>query len=384
MQDVVMLLSNSFRPDPRVLKEAEILQKNGFNITIICWDRLAALQSKETLPSGGKVIRVQNIRSSYGIGIRQLLRLPRFWSAAQHYLKTIKPKLIHCHDFDTLPAGLWYGIFHRIPIIYDAHEYYAQLVKPRLRGIVGWIIFFLIKIGELLGARFSSAVVTVDDTLAAIYRKHNKRVVILGHYPEIGMAQQSNPVFTRPYLALMYAGRLSADRGVLLYADILRKLLEKKIPARLVLAGVFTPEREKTEFTDYAKDIISFIDFLGWISYDQIPRSYHEADIGLAILLPEPRYVAATPVKLFEYMASGLPVIASNFPSIAEIVNDAECGLLIDPVGTLTETIDTIKFWWQNKTTPQTLGENGRNAILSKYNWENNSRGLLELYRELT
>ena len=88
---------------------------------------------------------------------------------------------------------------------------------------------------------------------------------------------------------------------------------------------------KRLRFNDYAKDIIKSIDYLGWISYDQMPLIYREADIGLAILLPEPRYVAATPVKLFEYMASGLPVIASNFPSIAEIVNEANCGLLIDP-----------------------------------------------------
>ncbi len=384
MQNVVMLLSNSFRPDPRVLKEATILQKNGFMITILCWDRLATLKPEEILQSGVKVIRIQNIHSSYGIGIRQLLRLPRFWLAVQRYLIIVKPEIIHCHDFDTLPAGLWYGLFHRIPIIYDAHEYYAQLVKPRLKGLTGWILYSLIKIGEILGARLSRAVVTVDDSLAAIYRKQNRKVIILGHYPESKMALQSNLVFTRPYLVLMYAGRLSSDRGILLYADILRKLINKGVPARLVLAGVFTPESEKARFNDYAKDIIKSIDYLGWISYDQMPLIYRESDIGLAILLPEPRYVAATPVKLFEYMASGLPVIASNFPSIAEIVKEANCGLLIDPVGDLTETINTILLWWQNKSTPQTLGENGRNAILSKFTWENNSLGLIELYRQLT
>jgi len=384
MQNVVMLLTNSFRPDPRVLKEATSLQTNGFKITILCWDRLASLKSEEILHSGVKVIRIQNIHSSYGIGIRQLLRLPRFWLTVQRYLKTIKPGIIHCHDFDTLPAGLWYGLFHHIPIIYDAHEYYAQLVRPRLKGIIGWIVYSLIKIGELLGARFSSAVVTVDDSLAVIYRKQNRKVIILGHYPETRMAMQSNPVFTRPYLALMYAGRLSVDRGILLYADILRELINKGIPARLVLAGVFTPESEKTRINDYAKDVIKSIDYLGWISYDQIPLFYHEADIGLAILLPEPRYVAATPVKLFEYMSSGLPVIASNFPSIAEIINEANCGLLIDPVGDLTGTINTIQSWWQNKDTPQTLGENGRNAILTKFNWEHNIPALIDLYRELS
>jgi glycosyltransferase involved in cell wall biosynthesis len=384
MHNIVMLLSNSFKPDPRVLKESEILQSNGYDLTILCWDRCVDLLPEEILPSGIKIIRIQTIPSNYGIGMRQLLRIPKFWSALQVYLRKINPHIIHCHDFDTLPAGLWFGLFHHIPIIYDAHEHYAELVKPRLKGIIGWVLFNMIILGEQIGAHFSSAVVTVDETLATIYQKQNHRVIILGHYPEKKMALQSNPVFTRPYLTLIYAGRLSADRGILFYADMVQKLQEKGIPTRLLLAGTFTPESEKTKFDVYAKDVINSVHYLGWVPYDDMSHTYHDADIGLVVLSPEPRYVAATPVKLFEYMASGLPVIASNFPSIAEIINTANCGLLVDPLVDLAEAINAIEFWWKNKAAPQTLGENGRKAILSKYNWENYSTCLVQLYCDLS
>jgi len=384
MLNHVMLLSNSFKPDPRVLKEAESLQNNGFNLTILCWDRHAELKPKETLTSGVNIIRIQNIPSSYGIGFRQLFRLPRFWLAVQRYLNIINPRIIHCHDFDTLPAGLWYRLFHHIPVIYDAHEYYAEFVKPRLHGILGWLLFRIIKLSEQIGAHFSRAVVTVDDTLASLYRKQNRNVIILGHYPKKRMAEQSNPVFTRPYLTMIYVGRLSVDRGIFVYVDMVHKLQEIGIPTRLILAGTFTPEREKLRFNDYAKDIISSIDYIGWIPYGEVSQVYRNADIGLAILLPEPRYVAASPIKLFEYMACGLPVIASDFPSISAIVNDAKCGLLVDPQADLSETIKTIEFWWQNSAIPQSLGEAGRKAILSKYNWENQIASLVKLYYDLS
>jgi glycosyltransferase involved in cell wall biosynthesis len=383
MQNIVMLLSNSFKPDPRVLKEAEYLQNHGFNITIFCWDRQSDFTPKETLPSGVTVIRIQNIPSAYGIGIHQLFRIPRFWFAVQKYLKVIRPSLIHCHDFDTLPAGLWFGRLHHVPVIYDAHEYYAELVEPRLIGIFGRVIFSLINWAEQIGAHLSQAVVTVDETLAAIYRGKNQNVIILGHYPEKKTALLSNPVFTRPNLTLLYAGRLSADRGLLIYADMVRMLQEKGIPARLIIAGVFTPESEQAGFYDYAKIIINSIEFLGWIPFEQMSSAYQQADIGLAVLLPEPRYVAATPVKLFEYMANGLPVVASNFPSVAQIVNNAECGVLIDPLADLSIAIETISQWWGNKAVPKVLGENGRQAILSKYNWENQANRLVELYKKL-
>jgi glycosyltransferase involved in cell wall biosynthesis len=382
MTNVVMLLSNAFRPDPRVLKEAESLSNSGFNLTILCWDRQAELRSDDCLPSGVKIIRIQNIRSSYGIGIRQLLRLPLFWLSAQRYLRIIHPNIIHCHDFDTLPAGLLFGFFHHIPVIYDAHEYYVELIQPRLKGVGGWIIRNIVRLLEVFGAHLAKAVVTVDKTLAARYLKRNRNVIILGHYPPVKMAFVSNPVFTRSEIKMIYTGRLSTDRGVLVYDALLKKLLEIGIPARLILAGTFTPEGEKTIFFEHAKDMLGSIDFLGWIPYEKMPEIYLTADIGLAFLMPIPRYVAATPVKLFEYMAGGLPVIASNFPSIKEIVDDARCGCLIDPLVDISPIVNIISNWYRDKTVPQIMGENGRQAILSKYNWENQINHLINLYRK--
>ncbi len=378
-----MLLSNAFRPDPRVLKEADTLCNNGFELTIVCWDRQAEFDPQAVLPSGAKIIRVQNVPSGYAIGTRQLMRLPLFWIEIQKIIREIKPDVIHCHDFDTLPAGLFYGFFHRCPVIYDAHEYYAELVRPRLHGFTGRVLGKLIQFAESFGARRARAVVTVDNTLGAIYRKYNHNVVLLGHYPRRGLASTPNPVFSHSTISLVYTGRLSADRGLLVYASLLRKLLEMGIPARLILAGVFSPEQEKEDFFSSAKDILNFIDYQGWVTYEQISAVYHSADIGLAILMPEPRYIAAVPVKLFEYMASGLPVIASNFPATAEIVSEADCGALINPIQDITLTASIIEKWYKDKTIPQVMGENGRTAILEQYNWEKQAVNLINLYRTL-
>jgi glycosyltransferase involved in cell wall biosynthesis len=381
MLHAVMLLSNAFRPDPRVLKEAVSLSNSGFEITILCWDRQAELKPAELLPSGIKIIRIQNIRSSYGIGARQLLKVPLFWVAAQRHLRRISPAIVHCHDFDTLPAGLFFRLFHHTQVIYDAHEYYTEFIKPRLGGVSGGIIRIIIGWLEAIGAHLANAIVTVDGTLATIYKKRNRNVVILGHYPMKSMALLSNPVFTRSELRMIYTGRLSTDRGLLVYSTLLEKLLQLGIPTRLTLAGAFTPEAEMQIFFEHAKQVAGSIDYLGWIPYDKISDIYLIADIGLVILMPLPRYMAAVPVKLFEYMASGLPVIASNFSSIAQIVNNSRCGLLVDPLADITPTAQQIAKWYEDKTIPQVMGENGRQAILNQYNWDQQINNLVNLYR---
>jgi len=379
---IVMLLSNAFRPDPRVFKEAQSLQEAGFNVTIICWDRLSELKPEETLASGVKIIRVQSVRSAYGIGARQILALPRFWRSVQLILNSLQPDFIHCHDFDTLPAGLFWGKSHHKPVIYDVHEYYADLVRPRLTGLIGKALYLMIKAAEKSCARWANAIVTVDEILAELYSQLNQQVLILGHYPQAQLADTRNPVFTRPEIRLLYAGRISNDRGALSYLDLLRQLRELDIPARLLVAGTFTPASEETCFWQHAQGVESLVEFRGWVPYQQMPEVYRSADIGLAILQPEPRYVAALPVKLFEYMAAGLPVIVSNFPAISSIITQTHCGVTVDPLSPAQEIAQIIVTWRKDPSIPQSLGENGRQAILSNYNWENQIGKLIELYNQ--
>ena len=311
-----------------------------------------------------------------------MLRLPRFWRAALPLLQAAQPEILHCHDFDTLPAGLWWGRRHALPVVYDAHEYYADLARPRLKGLAGKLLYQAIRFSEHFAARLASAVITVDQTLGDIYRGVNRRVVIVGHYPPGDQAQTPSGAFSHPELRLIYVGRLSRDRGLLAYVEILSALRRAKVPARLCLAGVFTPAGEEGAFWAAAGDQRPFVDFKGWVGYDQVPGLIRDADLGLAILMPEPRYVAALPVKLFEYMAAGLPVVASRFPQISAVVQGSACGVVVDPLQP-AQAVEAITQWWQDPASARRLGENGRQAILQTYNWERLVSQIDALYRSL-
>ena len=380
---VAMLLSNPFRPDPRVLKEAECLGELGHSVTVICWDRAGEFPD-HAFPTGGVTVeRIQGISSDYGIGPRQLLHLPRFWKAAVRRLDSLKPTIIHCHDFDTLPAGLWWGKLHRIPVIYDAHEHYADLVKPRLKGLLGYVLYLLIKAAEMIGSFLASAIITVDETLAEKFQKVQKSVVIVGHWPRLSLSRQVARVFSHAELNLIYIGRLSSDRGAIFYLNLLRTLKNRGIPARLGLVGIFIPDHEAEIFWQEAQGLGDEIKFLGWIEYEKIGKVLESADVGLTILMPEPRYIAALPVKLFEYMAAGLPVLASDFAPIREIVQPAQCGALVDPVSGVDQAASILESWWQNPEIPKKFGQNSQRAVNEKYNFEFLAEKIDRLYKDL-
>ena len=378
-----MLLSNAFRPDPRVLKEAGTLARAGYALTVIAWDREGRYPTVEQVDAGQgaafTVRRVQTVRSSYGAGLAQALRLPRFWLAAWRQLNQLRPAVVHCHDFDTLPPGWLWAKLHRRAVIYDAHEYYTELQRPRLGGSgVGRLLLRLIGAAEQALSRTARAVITVDERIARRY--HNRRVVVIGHYPPRDFASP-RVIGHSSAATLVYAGRFSTDRGLLVIAAALQRLAEQGLHPRVRLLGAWTDPAEQQAFAAATRGLEEQIEHAGWVPFEQIAAQLQQCDIALAVLQPIPRYVAALPVKLFEYMACGLPVVISDFPANREVVAAADCGLLVDPAN-LDAVSEALARLLADPSEARRLGENGRRAFETRYNWQALEPRLLAVYGE--
>ena len=178
---------------------------------------------------------------------------------------------------------------------------------------------------------------------------------------------------------LVYVGGISKLRGAVEMVQAL-EYLEHVEDIRLDLIGRFEPsslERELQALPGYRR-----VRYLGWLQPKDIYKHLQTADIGLVCLHPDPRYVVGWPVKLFEYMAAGLPVIASNFPLWREIVEGNRCGICVDPLNP-KEIAGAIEYLITHPEETRRMGENGRRAVEEKYNWENEGKKLLKLYEEL-
>jgi glycosyltransferase involved in cell wall biosynthesis len=81
-------------------------------------------------------------------------------------------------------------------------------------------------------------------------------------------------------------------------------------------------------------------------------------------------------------MSAGIPVIASDFPLWRHIIEEAKCGLLVDPLN--PEKIAKAMEWiLDHPEEAQKMGENGLKAIETKYNWNNECRKLILFYEKL-
>jgi glycosyltransferase involved in cell wall biosynthesis len=151
--------------------------------------------------------------------------------------------------------------------------------------------------------------------------------------------------------------------------------------------GLFAPGEGLEDWShDFLRQtgLESRVDFLGWIpTYQGMFREL--ASCSLGVILFQPYWwndYTNLPDKLFDFMATGLAVIASRFPEMGRVVEEAGCGWLVDPADPAA-VAEAMELALANPEECRARGEAGRRAVLDRYNWSAAEAILLGIYRKL-
>ena len=290
----------------------------------------------------------------------------------------------HFHDPELLPVGLLLKLLGKT-VVYDVHEDYPEQVKSKhyvpvfLRGATSR----LVGLAEKAIAARLDGIVCATDAIAAKFRHGRVATVrnypLLSHLSNFSLATRNSQPATphRPFRLVHLSGTLIPGRGVTSMVRAM-ELLDDRF--ELVLAGRFaTPEYEAAV---RAMPGFRRVRYLEPVPHEQVWEVYGECDAGIVFLLPLERYKVSLPVKMFEFMAAGLPVIASDFPLFRELVEGNGCGICVDPK--VPERIaSAARRLAGDGELVRRMGEMGRKAVQEKYNWEAEAQILLGLYRTL-
>ncbi len=160
----------------------------------------------------------------------------------------------------------------------------------------------------------------------------------------------------------LYIGRISRTRGL----DVLRHLAARQI-AEIQLVG-------EQEDALVPQSGLSLRDFVAPV---YVPELYHDATVVLLPYQPDlPHGDAISPLKLFEAMAAGRPIIASDLPSIREIIDHERTGLIV-PATDLAAWERAVERLRANPTFAVTLARNARQAA-EAYSWRSRAAGIAE------
>ncbi len=179
---------------------------------------------------------------------------------------------------------------------------------------------------------------------------------------------------------LLFVGGFIGNRGLEHVVDGM-SLLKDYPDIHLILVGdgAVKPLLE-SKVKEYALE--QNVHFEGWQNQDKVKTYLMVSQIGLVPFKRTPQTDNSSPNKLFQYMYYGLPILSTDCPSIKEVVEQEEIGLIYESENK-EQFVESVLMLYKDEKLRDDFHQNGKNAVAEKYNWETNVQDLIGMYSEL-
>ncbi|WP_042701848.1 glycosyltransferase family 4 protein [Thermococcus sp. PK] len=378
---IVMVLSNPFKPDPRVYKEAKSLVKNGYDVTVVAWDREGRYPKYEVV-DGIKIQRI-SLKAKYGNPFTLLIKLPLFYILAILKIMKMEFDIIHTHDFDTAIVGFLFKKIKNKKWIFDIHDIYFDRLQMEgsERSLKNTFVSFLSNI-EILFSKLSDFVIVATGSIGGKYEGLREyyirggvppeRIIVIWNSPDFSVFNKERYLSIRntkkkiPFV-VSYLGNIRTLSGFIPLLEAI-SLLDGGYKLLLVGAGPALEELKKIISNEYPT---LDVEFITPVPYDKVIEYYAISDAVYAYYPFRENIKRGLATKLLEASGLGIPVIVSRGTLMEDFVREYKCGITFDEISIseLKEGILTLKTIRFN---PQ--------FVQKKWNWEKEERKLLKLY----
>ena len=350
--------------DHRILhKECLSLRAAGYDVTLI------APHERDTVVHGVPVVALRDEARN------RLERMAKRPHAAYRAAIGVDADLYHFHDPEFLPYGVRLARRGK-RVVYDAHEdvpvqmrYKEWIPGP---GRAGAARAFARLEAECVSRL--DALVTPSVVALARLRPRQPRAILVANYPRLDEIRPAARWSDRERAAC-YVGGITRVRGAFALVDAMAHS-----DAELHLAGAFVPSALRQELERSAG--WPRVRYAGRLGRDEVAALLARVKVGVIPLQPIANYVDAYPVKLFEYLAAGLPVIATDVPRWRAVLEAHDCGVCV-PYGSPALLGAAITRLLDDDDGARAMGERARRAAEESYSWETQAAALVALYDEL-
>ncbi len=389
-RSIVYVWDADYPWDVRTEKITLALTRAGHSVSIVARNK-AWRQTTESLPEG--TVHRMAPWSLVGQSLDGLLSFPAFFSPRWIQLieqtsRKAKADLIIVRDLPLCPTAIRVGKRLGIPVMLDMAENYPAMMRALWETGRHTALDYMVRNPAITQGLERRCVRDVDH-IVVVVEESADRIAALG-VPRSKMSIVSNtPPLDRLDCAsenhrspqarteVVYMGNLEVVRGLLESIDAIAQLKAKGKRIRLRIIGRGRDEiliRERCAFHGLGPEDIEFLGYID--SHTEALRIVSDSDIGLMPHRKNDSWDTTIPNKLFDYMAAGLPVISSNAAPCARILHETNAGRIF-----LSSDAEDMAAAIQEVSVPEIgeiLGDAGRNAIRTRYNWEYDTRILLE------
>lgn len=319
-------------------------------------------------------VRVETISPTGNRWLRMFLTP---WMLALRALK-LKGNVYHLHDPELIPVGLLLRLLGK-KVVFDAHEDLPLQVLAKdwipvcLRPIISFVSKAIIYMSGLFFTRIVAATPSIAKRFPA------KKTFIVQNFPDLNEIECSATIpYTERPANVIYIGGISEIRGV---REMVQSMaLISEIDVKLLLLGKFDSLKLHNEVQE--RRGWNRVVFEGWKSRSEVNCYLEKSRAGLLAFHSAPNHLEAQPNKLFEYLAAGIPVVASDFPLWREIIYKYRCGILVNPLNP-EEISNVIRKLLKEEKESEEMGKRGQKAIREHFNWGREFQKLLQMYKEL-
>jgi glycosyltransferase involved in cell wall biosynthesis len=391
---IVYLWDADYPWDVRVEKVCASCTQAGYDVHIVARNR-AWRPLEERLPVG----TVHRMRPWRWAGRRAdgLLSFPAFMSPRwlrhlSEVVRRVRPSVIVVRDLPLCPTAIWIGKRYGVPVVLDMAENYPAMMRKNFEAGRHRLIDYLVRNPAMVSAveryclpRLDRIIVVVEENAARLERLGvaPDRISLVSNTPPASLIE-GRPARrggdTGGPITLVYVGILEVPRGLSEVLQALRLLRGSSPPVRAVIIG----QGRDASILESEAAVLGLttgeVTFAGHLpSRDDVRAAVRDADIGLIPHRANEAWNTTIPNKLFDYMAAELPVITSDAIPFARIVQETGSGVVFksrDPES-LAAAIRTLFDGGLRRA----YGAAGLSAVRSRYNWEYDSRALLEALR---
>lgn len=360
---IIFTVSNDLVTDQRMQKICSSLATSDFEVELLGRQLFNSFELNSDLPFAQKRLKLMYNKGKL---FYLFLNLRMIW-----YLMRSKADIICAVDVDTLIAGFVASKLKKVPLVFDAHEYYSEVPELIER-----------KKEQRIWQRVENYIIpklkykyTVNDSLAKIFEeKWGGKFDVIRNLPRLKESQEHKRDTEKK--VIIYQGAVNMGRGLSQLIDVMPKLALRNYELHIYGDG---DERRSLEWSTI--DQMDYIEFKGKRSPVELKLKTAKAFVGVNLLENKGlNYYYSLANKFWDYAAEGVPQICMNYPEYKKYNDVSEMAVLVDDLEVNTLYHAILKL--EDDSFYQRLSINAR-EMANKNNWDLESNKLLEFYRQI-
>lgn len=275
----------------------------------------------------------------------------------------------------------------KIPLVLEVNS--PMALENRTFNKKVWHLPFLPEWFEKLNLKLATRVYTVSEALKMHFVSQGidgakisvipNGVNVQMFHPEVDGQKIREQHKLGDDVVLGFVGSFHYWHGVDGFAPYVKRLCELHENVKFLLVGD-GPLRADLESEFQRDGLHERVEFAGYVEHARIPEYLAAMDIVLAPY-PKMTFFYFSPLKLFEYMAAGKPVIASRVGQIEEMIEHGSNGLLYE-AGNLGELVKLSSRLVESTELRAEIGRQAWQTVRDHYSWKVNARRVMNLVEQ--